>query len=157
EYSEVRNLGGLLKQAARQPAFDATAEGATRFRAKLHELSPELAEEFAALTLRPVASAPTLVKYANPNQYDIASRTEVRQASRELMNGAAIEAAPLVDLLDDEPLEIELATTLLYEHCEYPYRQVREAMQSVSASRRAEIIQLGVRHRGKHDELARAY
>src|SRR5262249_21740516 len=49
EYSEVRNLGGLLKQAARQPAFDATAEGATRFRAKLHELSPELAEEFAAL------------------------------------------------------------------------------------------------------------
>ena len=47
------------------------------------------------------------------------------QIAAELMGGAAVDAAPSVDLLDDEPLEIELAATLLYEHSHYPYRQIR--------------------------------
>ena len=49
----------------------------------------------------------------------------LQQAAAELMRGVAIEPAPLVDLLDSEPLEIELAATLLYGHCHYSYRQIR--------------------------------
>ena len=73
------------------------------------------------------------------------------------MGDAPIADAPAVDLLDDEPLEIELATTLLYEHCHFPYRQIRERLQSLNARQRDEIIALGTKHRGRHDELLRAY
>jgi hypothetical protein len=60
-------------------------------------------------------------------------------------------------LLDYEPLEVELAATLLYEHCHYSYRQVRAAVESAGEARRREIIDLGLRHRGKHDELPRGF
>ena len=62
-----------------------------------------------------------------------------------------------MDLLDEEPLEVEIATTLLYEHCHHSYRQIRQAVQVAGERRRREIIDLGLRHRGKHDELLRGF
>jgi thymidylate synthase-like protein len=73
------------------------------------------------------------------------------------MGVAAPDAAPPVDLLDNEPVEIELATTLLYEHCAYPYRQIRRSVESVGEARRREFIDAGLRHRGRHDEMLRAF
>jgi hypothetical protein len=73
------------------------------------------------------------------------------------MKGAAIDQVRPVELLDDESLEVELAATLLYEHCHYPYRQVREAVESAGEKRRQEVIDLGMRHRGPHDELLRPF
>ena len=67
------------------------------------------------------------------------------------MRGEAIAPAKLVELLTDEPLEIELPATLLYEHCHYPYRQIREHVEALSADERQEIVDLGLRHRGRHD------
>jgi hypothetical protein len=101
--------------------------------------------------------APTLVKYADPNQYEIETRRELRQAAADVMGNAAIADAKRVDLLDDEPLEVELATTLLYEHCHYPYRQIRDAVEAAGDQRRREVIDLGLRHRGRHDEMQRAF
>ena len=46
-----------------------------------------------------VRVAPTLVKYADPNAYEIATRQELLQAASELMHGTDIAPAPLVDLL----------------------------------------------------------
>ncbi|MEY2413599.1 MAG: hypothetical protein QOD84_2205, partial [Acidobacteriaceae bacterium] len=62
-----------------------------------------------------------------------------------------------VDLLEDEPLEIELATTLLYEHSHHSYRQLREAVEAAGETHRQEIIDLGMRHRGRHDEVLRPF
>jgi len=104
-----------------------------------------------------VKASPTLVKYAEANQYEIATRTELAQAALELMRQAEIEAAPSVDLLEDDPLEIELATTLLYEQSHYSYRQIRRMVESLSDPQRAEIIDMGMRHRGRHDELLRDF
>jgi len=73
------------------------------------------------------------------------------------MGGETIAQAPVVELLDDDPLEVELATTLLYEHSYYPYRQIREQVEAAGEKSRREIIDLGIRHRGKHDELLRAF
>ena len=58
---------------------------------------------------------------------------------------------------DDDALEIELATTLLYGHSHYSYRQIRGAVEAADESRRREIIDLGLRHRGRHDELLRPF
>jgi thymidylate synthase ThyX len=156
-HREVRELGALLKKAAISPAYNANEDSLRALVERIREVAPELADQAERDLLREVRVAPTLVKYADPNSYEIESRRELKQAAAELMHGAAIAPAPLVDLLDTEPLEIELATTLLYGHCHYSYRQIREAVGAVDEARRREIIDLGLRHRGKHDELPRSF
>jgi hypothetical protein len=101
--------------------------------------------------------APTLVKYANPSRYEIATRHELAVAAAELMSGISMQPAPLVDLVDDSPLEIELAATLIYSGCHHSYRQILEVVQGLSPARQNEIIDLGLRHRGQHDELLRQF
>ena len=156
-HREVRDLGGLLKRAATSPAYNANEESLRALVAAIREVSPEIAERAERDLLREVRVAPTLVKYADPNAYEIESRRELQQAAAELMGGAAFAPAPPVDLLDSDPLEIELAATLLYGNCHYPYRQIRDAVEGAGERRRHEIIDLGLRSRGKHDELPRSF
>jgi len=156
-HQEVRTLGDLLKRAATSPAFDMNQAAMLALVGEIRNLSPELGARAEQELLREVCAAPTLVKYADPNSYEIETRRELRQAAAELMRGSSIEPAGLVDLLDDESLELELATTLLYEHCHYPYRQIRQTVGAASQKLRQEIIDSGLRHRGKHDEMLRAF
>jgi len=157
EHAEVQHLGEKLKEASREPAWNVNQAKFNELIEKLRQLDEGLAHEASELLLREVRVAPTLVKYAERNPYLVETRQELRQAAAELMRDAAIEPAPAVELLDGEPLEIEAATTLLYEHCHYPYRQVRERVEALSGAQREETIALGVRHRGRHDELPRAF
>ena len=156
-HAEIRHLGALLKKAALEPAYNVNHESYRELVAKIRAVSPELGEQAAQELLKDVRVAPTLVKYADPNVYESETRRELRQAAAESMQGAAVAKVDSVELLDDDPIEIELAATLLYEHCHYPYRQIREAVEAAGATRRNEIINLGMKHRGKHDELLRAY
>ncbi len=156
-HAEVRRLGELLKQAASSPAYNVNQQALQRLVEEIRSVAPQLGDRAEQELLREVRVSPTLVKYADPSTYQIETRRELRQAAAELMRGAAVAEAKLVDLLDDEPFEIELATTLLYEHCHYSYRQVREAVASLNDAKRQEIIDLGLRHRGKHDELLRTF
>jgi thymidylate synthase ThyX len=171
-HKEVRDLGALLKKAAVSPAYNANEESLRALVAEIRALSPELAERAERELLREVRVAPTLVKYADPSVYEIETRRELAQAAADLMQGAAIAPAPLVDLIDDnvtgdnsasknlpekDALEIELATTLLYGHCHYSYRQLRGVIAAAGEARRREIIDLGLRHRGRHDEMLRPF
>ena len=156
-HPEVRHLGELLKQAAKEPAYNVNE---VRYRELIEDAKAydEIwAKQLREDILKPVRVAPTLVKYAEANPYETETRKELRQAAVELMAAADIAQAPAVDLLDDEPLETELATTLLYEHCHFPYRQIRERVEALEEKRRQEIIDLGVKHRGEHDEMLRAF
>ncbi|HUZ04272.1 MAG TPA: FAD-dependent thymidylate synthase, partial [Acidobacteriaceae bacterium] len=54
-------------------------------------------------------------------------------------------------------LEMEIITTLLYGACHYPYRQIRERVGAMKATERDELLLLGTRDRGRHDELLRAF
>jgi hypothetical protein len=119
--------------------------------------NPELGEKAERQLLRPVKVAPTLVKYATANDYQTKTRHELEQAARELMKGEPIQPAPLVDLVESAAVEVEIAATLLYSACHYPYRQVQERVAGMPAAERNEIIELGMRHRGRHDELLRAF
>ncbi len=107
---------------------------------------------------RPVRVAPTLVKYAEPNRYAMETRTLMAEAAAALMGDAAIAPAPLVDLVDDaDALEVDLAASLLYPACHYPYRQLRDAVAALKEKQRDEIVDLGLRERGRHDELLREF
>ncbi|MGH9567673.1 MAG: FAD-dependent thymidylate synthase, partial [Candidatus Angelobacter sp.] len=156
-HKEVRGMGELLKQAAISPAYNANLDSLRDLVKQIGAVSPELATRAEQHLLREVRVAPTLVKYADPNAYEMESRRELRQAAAELMRNAPVEQAEGVDLLDEDPLEIELATTLLYQHCPYSYRQIRKEIAAAEGKRRTEIIDLGLRHRGRHDELLRNF
>jgi thymidylate synthase ThyX len=154
--AEVRDLGAKLRDAATGPAWNVNARAASDFVTKLAD--PELSAEAANLLTREVRTAPTLVKYAEPNQYLIQSRAELEQVASELLKGIAPATSPVVDLVErTESLEVELAATLIYWASHHPYRQVRDIVADLPGARISEIIELGLRHRGRHDEALRVF
>jgi thymidylate synthase ThyX len=121
-----------------------------------------ISDEAARLLTREVRTAPTLVKYAQPNPYLVQSRLELCQAAAEILAPLSSETLPhpvaVVDLVErTETLEVELAATLLYSASHHPYRAIRDLVSGLPASRVSEIIELGLKHRGKHDEALRAF
>ncbi len=156
-HKEVRQLGELLKQAATSPAYNVNQESLKELVEQIRAASPELGARAEQELLREVLVAPTLVKYADPNQYEIETRRTLRQVASELMGDLPMATAPTVDLLEEELLEVELAATLIYEHSHYSYRQIRLAVEAAGKVIRREIIDLGLRHRGRHDEMLRAF
>ncbi len=156
-FAEIRELGERLREAARSPAWNLLRERLEEMAGE-GSVDPDATAELLNGLMPEVRTAPTLVKYAEPNAYLQRSCTDLDQAARELMGDAPIYPAPLVDLLDDdEDLEVEIATSLLYPHCHYSYRQLRGAVAALGEVRRNEIIALGAQHRGRHDELLRGF
>src|SRR5579863_5310489 len=180
--AEVRLLGEKLRDAATGPAWNLNGKAAQGFVDKLAQAealyrgatsvapkadgfnegasAPEgtLAAEAAALFTREIRTAPTLVKYAQPNAYLIESQAELAQAASEILKNHPIAAAPVVDLVErTESLEVELAATLLYSASHHSYRQIRDLVAGLAASQVSEIIELGLKHRGRHDEALRAF
>ena len=158
--AEIRDLGEKLRDAATGAAWNVNAQAANTFVEKLTALEDagDLAAEAADLFTREVRTAPTLVKYAQPNAYETATRAELSQAAAELLQKVPIALTRVVDLVErTESLEVELAATLLYSVSHHPYRQIRDLVEGLPASRVLEIIELGLKHRGKHDEALRAF
>jgi thymidylate synthase ThyX len=111
------------------------------------------------IKLREASTAPTLVKYAQPSNYEIQTRAELTQAAGELLKSLSIGLPhAVVDLVEPtETLEVELASTLIYSASHHPYRQIRDLVAQLPEARISEIIELGLRNRGKHDEALRAF
>ncbi len=156
-FAELRELGRRLRAAAKEPAWNLLRDRLEEMAGE-GRMDPDATPELLRELMPEVRTAPTLVKYAEPSAYLQQSCRDLEQAAHDLMGDAPIYPAPLVDLVDDgEDLEIEIATSLLYPHCHYSYRQLRGAVGALSAARRDELIALGVRHRGRHDELLRGF
>jgi thymidylate synthase ThyX len=157
-FAEVRQLGEKLRVAATEPAWNVQHSAVQVLCSEITSVDEACGCRVTEALLRPVKTAPTLVKYATPSDYLLQTRRELTAAASELMAGKPIEPSPVVDLLDDtEPLEVELATSLLYSHCHYSYRQLRRHVAALSGPQRSEIVGLGTKHRGRHDELLRAF
>ncbi|HXR98416.1 MAG TPA: FAD-dependent thymidylate synthase [Terriglobales bacterium] len=111
--------------------------------------------------LKQAASAPgavpTLVKYTDPSAYREQSRVALAECAAALLDGVAPDSTPGVRLVAPRSLESEIAASLLYPHCHHSYSQILATVEALPASRREEIIALGTRHRGPHDELAREF
>ncbi|KAA6463029.1 FAD-dependent thymidylate synthase [Acidobacteria bacterium AB60] len=156
--AEIRDLGRKLRDAATGPAWNVSTQAGAAVVAEIARFNPALGEQAGEMLTREVRTAPTLVKYSEPSQYLMETRNLVEQIAAEVMAGAPIAAAPVVDLVErTETLEVELAATLLYWGSDYSYRQVRDVVASLPAARIAEIVESGLRHRGRHDEALRAF
>jgi thymidylate synthase ThyX len=156
--AEVRDLGVRLREAATGPAWNVRSQAGVALAEKIAAADAALSDEAAALLTAEVRTAPTLVKYAQANDYELRTRADLTQAAQELLANYPIATAPVVDLVEPtETLEVELASTLLYSASHHPYRQIRDLVAALSEARVSEIIELGLRHRGKHDEALRAF
>ncbi len=157
-FAEIRQLGEKLRAAATQPAWNVNHDAAQALMETLEAAEGTRDARVEEMILRPVQCAPTLVKYAVPNDYQRETAVLLKAAAAEVMGGVAISPAPVVDLVDGhEALEVELAASLLYPQCHYSYRQVRDVVSGLSGTRISELIALGTRHRGRFDELLRAF
>jgi thymidylate synthase ThyX len=156
-HEEVRQLGARLKTAATEPAYNVNVEHMETVLDRVWELDPDLAEQINRALLRDIRVAPTLVKYADPNDYRISTRNELISAAKELLRKIPVSSIPGVDMLDEDPPDIAIATTLLYEHSHHSYRHIKSVVESLPGNERSDIIALGLKHRGKHDELLKAF
>jgi thymidylate synthase ThyX len=157
-FAEIRTLGEKLRTAASSPAWNVQHDEARVLCAEVSSVSDQCGCRVSDILLRDVKAAPTLVKYSAPSDYLIATRAELRAAAAELMAGQPIEPAPVVDLVEPSAsLEIELATSLLYPECHYSWRQLEHTVAGLESRRVAELVALGAKHRGRHDELLRAF
>ncbi len=156
-HAEVRLLGTKLKEAAQGHAYKVDQESVRALVEAIRAKDEALGQRAEEQLLRETPVCPTLVKYAEPSVYEMETRRELRQAATELMGSDPIDEVPAVTLLQPESLETELATTLLYPYCHFPYEQIRRRVEALSPSQRDEIVALGARHRGQHDELLRAF
>jgi thymidylate synthase ThyX len=164
--SEAANQSTTLEPSLRAAIQEASCEGTTSVvpqssGSQEGALAPEgsLAAEAANLLTREVRTAPTLVKYAEPNTYLTQTRAELEQAAIELLPEIPSKTPhAVVDLVErTESLEVELAATLIYWASHHPYRQVRDIVAGLPGSRVSEIIELGLKHRGRHDEALRVF
>lgn len=159
-HQEVRRLGEQLRAAGSGEAWDVRAEESEGLVREIEARDPELGEQARAILSRAIRPAPTLVKYSAPSEYAMTARLELAEAAASIMGHEPIEPArdgAMVDLLDQEPIEVEIASTLLYSACHYPYRQISRRVAAFDEPRRTEIIALGARSRGSHDELLRQF
>ena len=99
-HGEVRRLGEKLREAASGAAWNVHGAELAALQDAIAAVDPALGERAKELLTREVKVAPTLVKYAAENEYALATRRELEQAARELMGGAAIKDAPVVDLVE---------------------------------------------------------
>ena len=73
-HKEIRQLGELLKRAATSPAYNVNQDALRELVEQIRAASPELGARAEQELLREVRVAPTLVKYADPNQYEMETR-----------------------------------------------------------------------------------
>jgi thymidylate synthase ThyX len=158
DHEEVRQLGEKLRAAASGAAWNVHGEALAQLHTEIARLDPALGAAAEPLLTREVKVSPTLVKYAAENDYQKKTRSALQQAAEEWMSRMPIDDAPVVDLVErSESLEVEIAATLLYSASHYSFRQVRDRVVELSPAQVAEIIEFGMQHRGRHDELLREF
>lgn len=120
-------------------------------------LSSELAEEREMgeeVKTRGKDITPTLIKYAEENEYLVASRGAQQERSSRLRNGLGAE--PEVTLVHyDLQAELKLATALLYRFAGLPYADVWQRVEAMDQNQRWDLIDACMDRLGPHDPPVR--
>src|SRR5271167_2807404 len=86
--------------------------------------------------------------------YERTLRARAFDISRYLLPLAANTS--LGQIVSARTLESQVSR-LLYQHSHHSYRQIRDVVEALPEVQRRELIELGLQHRGRHDEVARAF
>jgi thymidylate synthase ThyX len=128
----------------------------------ISKLRSHTLEEMRAIgeSLREVATerVPTLLRYADPS--DFLERTPALMRDHAQ---AISESAPLDDQWDvqlvhfDHDAEERVVAALLYEHIRTSYEETLRRVRAMSPEERGHVLDDAIRHRGKHDQVGRAW
>ena len=117
------------------------------------ELGEEMKEQAKRIT-------PTLVRYADRNEYIERSRAALRERSAALLPAGPAKIAgenPVTARLVDYPADAEtrLVAAMLYRNAQEPYDAVRRRAETLSAEERAGVIAAALEDLGPHDPTVR--
>jgi thymidylate synthase ThyX len=132
EYAEVRELGEEVAQACAAPPECVWNEG----------------------DAEPIA--PTLARHAEPDEYLRQSRIDLALWAAQNLTIASVVAGR-VELIKPEDVLSEIAATLLYPVCEYPFRAIYDTVREWSRQRKAEVLDVAVKSRSVRDDLLRGF
>ena len=136
---ELQAIGEDLKKACASPSLN---------------LWGELCGQPAGLN-EPLA--PTLARYARPNDYLSKTYPALKQFVSERLQLGAIHVSEPVELIEaHDPLD-ELASTLLYRVSAYPYKQILAAVHDWQEKDKSELLEVALQHRGPHDDLLKEF
>jgi thymidylate synthase ThyX len=135
-YAEVRRLGEHLRATCGAPPLD---------------LWNDLDGSKSQADRTPLA--PTLARHARANEYWQKAYAALERIAAEELRLGEIAPAPLVDLMPEHPLEVEIVSTLLYRVSHYPYRQILEAVSGWSEAKRREVVEAALAERGREELL----
>ena len=150
-HAEVRRLASL-RAAAREPAYNVNHANSRASGSGNHSGLSGARRTGRRVLLRPVKVAPTLMKYAEPSAYDIDTRRRPDFRGRRncwdrlrlrLLPGGSVGRRPAGD---------RTGRRLLYQHSHHSYRQIREVVEGLASPAR-DVVDLGLRHRGRDDVL----
>ncbi len=102
---------------------------------------------------------PTFIKRAEENAYLKRIDRNMRRLARELFQGVAIETAPEVCLLEDDPSAFynHLLASMLFPYVHHPTAQIRRVVARLSEEKRREIFSTYIgERRSKRDRPGRA-
>ncbi len=134
EYRECRDLAGEIAEALARPPACVWYEGGER---------------------EPVA--PTLARHVEADEYLRRTREELARWARQNLPPPAGVEVDDVDLIRAGDVPADIVATLLYPVTDRPYRELYELARGWSEARRREVLDLAVRHRGRRDDLLRAF
>ncbi|MFA6587505.1 MAG: FAD-dependent thymidylate synthase [Patescibacteria group bacterium] len=162
DLDEIRQIAHEVEEAATEPAHNPQAlkvdeflkEGEQNPDPKIQEL---MAKIRASINLQ-VKGAPTLIKYTDPTPYNREARHRMQELAIKYLGDLHVLADEArVKFHPSQNLEIDLATTLLYEVTHFSFGQIREVIESLSPAERQEIIEAATTDRGDHDVVGRAF
>lgn len=107
-----------------------------------------------AASAEPVA--PTLAKYCDPDEHARASRRDLEQWAAQNLPPASGETCDM-DLIRPADTVADIAATLLYPVTDRPFRELYHLARDWSAARRAEVIDVALQSRTRHDDLLREF
>lgn len=152
---QVTSIRTLEKQMSRLGASDY---------AEIRDIAKEMHEACAAppscvwdpsQASEPIA--PTLAKYAEPDETARASRERMRRWAAENVSLPTTAALPDVDLIrPTDPLD-EIVATLIYSATGSPFRVIHDEVSGWSRARKLEVVEVALEGRERRDEFSRAF
>jgi len=98
---------------------------------------------------------PTLIKYANPNQYLIETNQALEKLTKEILIEKPESTEPVILIEYDKEAEDKLATAFLYRYSTLPYSQIKEKVKKMEEKEKEKIIDEALKRMTKFDRPLR--
>ncbi|MBI2595451.1 FAD-dependent thymidylate synthase [Candidatus Daviesbacteria bacterium] len=155
---EIQNLGAKIRETVKDhPAFNLVYEKQKQLFLDQEDFGPrqEFYQQALDLALGDVKSAPTLVKYTNPSQYQQMMYARLKDAAKQYLGDEEPENGRLARLHFNIHPEIEAAATALYKGSNHSFQQALEVAEGMEYGERRDLTDSLFEGRGAKDETVR--